>query len=1086
MYYSIFNFIILFISKLSTQIELTLPIPLSEFNEPLTLLRSSEKTLFIASENAALLLNVETSISSNFNSFLSILNSEIDVISSSHPLLFIDRESPYYAYYSKNTFAFTCNSFSSSGGISPTNSVFFIKRYNATKIAFTYFYVFSTNMRISYGRIDCTKDDTIENNQVVQSSTYYLSLLIPYDNKNISIFVIDTNNNPMMTFSSDEFDSYVSIDHTYLQLGITYADSVALEDGGFIYCYNATALDPKINCLKLFFNSEGKLEKEMGPSSPLECPSNRDSYFFMYYLGNNRAIIGCGIEELIINIVNKDLTPLNEYITIADMTTYSNIIFTVVDINKLFVGGTRISQDSENNTLYKGGVLTFAIEGETFSSIEQIENLNNHYALYYVSALGAYKQCYTHCLSCTTKNGSHHCLICDNINGYYQKKDDIITCVERSSTFDRYMFDANEKAFLYCEKVWYKDDTNTNICADICPEGLYADREQNYLCVSDCSSSFLKNNQTRECVSYCSWKSTVIDSQTYCVDVCEGSYPYEIGRVCVSECPVDYPYVNEGMCVDMCPEGKIIKDNVCIYPIVLTEAEDIFIEVGKEEVYNYIHIEDYIEEGKNLIGDGFVIQIYPLNNPIENNTISTIDLGDCEQALRRENNINDNDTLLISKIDVISETALTPLVDYSIYDSGGRHLDMSVCLNSDILISYPILNTGAIEYEKAYELSSLGYDLYNPEDPFYNDKCTPFANNSVDVPLKDRREEFYIEVPFCGSNCRYEGINYTTNKVNCNCSVNEAETNQIMKFSSFREELFEQTNLLLFPCYRQITIENIRKNIGFYFSVTIFIMQATSAIYFFFFGMNHIYLKFKILIDKLNYDATSQIPTQEIDIDNCAFKDAQSKEERNIIYYFFFLFIKHFDIINILCYPGEFDVLSISFSCFLFSLASDYFMNALLFSDDVISQRYHNEGKLNLLTEYALSILSNIVSNVICIIAVKLTSFSQILELFALEHFNEKVYINKLNMILRGIKRNVILFFVFEFAMMGGYFYFLTIFCAVYKGSQWNWFTNGITSNVISIITTFCISILISVLRYIGLKCNIERVYYLLKNDFNI
>ena len=388
MYYSIFNFIILFISKLSTQIELTLPIPLSEFNEPLTLLRSSEKTLFIASENAALLLNVETSISSNFNSFLSILNSEIDVISSSHPLLFIDRESPYYAYYSKNTFAFTCNSFSSSGGISPTNSVFFIKRYNATKIAFTYFYVFSTNMRISYGRIDCTKDDTIENNQVVQSSTYYLSLLIPYDNKNISIFVIDTNNNPMMTFSSDEFDSYVSIDHTYLQLGITYADSVALEDGGFIYCYNATALDPKINCLKLFFNSEGKLEKEMGPSSPLECPSNRDSYFFMYYLGNNRVIIGCGIEELIINIVNKDLTPLNEYITIADMTTYSNIIFTVVDINKLFVGGTRISQDSENNTLYKGGVLTFAIEGETFSSIEQIENLNNHYALYYVSALG--------------------------------------------------------------------------------------------------------------------------------------------------------------------------------------------------------------------------------------------------------------------------------------------------------------------------------------------------------------------------------------------------------------------------------------------------------------------------------------------------------------------------------------------------------------------------------------------------------------------------------------------------------------------------------------------------------------------------
>ena len=839
MYYSIFNFIILFISKLSTQIELTLPIPLSENNALLTLLRSSENTLFFASEVAAILFNLETSMPTNFNSFLPILNTEIDIISSSHPILFINSEETYYAYYSKQSNVFHCNTFSSSSlGYSPTNSVFFIKKYNATKIAFTYLYNLSSQMRVYYGRLDCTKGDSIQNNQIVGLSTNYLSLLIPYDNKNISIFVIDGSCSKIMTFSSDEFDSYVSINHTYLDQGITYANGVALEDGGFIYCYNATALDPNIYCMKLAFNSEGKLQKEKGPSPFLSCPPNRDSYFFMYYLGNNRAVIGCGIDELLINIIDKDLFPLNEYITISDTATYFNVMFTVYDINKIFVGGTLISLDSENNTFYKGGVLTFAIEGETFSSIEQIENLNNHYALYYVSALGTYKNCVTHCLSCISKNGSPHCLICDNYNGYYQKKDDIITCVERSSIFDRYMFDESEKAFLYCEKVWYKDDTNTNICADICPEGLYADREQNYLCVSACPSSIpLKNNKTRECVPYCTSKSTVIDTQTYCVDECEGSYPYEIGGECISECPVDYPYVNEGQCVDICPEGKIIKDNVCIYPIVITEAEDIFIEVDKEEVFDYVNVEDFIAEGKNLIGNGFVMQIYPLNNSIENNTISSIDLGDCEQALRRENNINDDDTLLISKIDVLSETALTPLVDYAVYDSVGRPLDMSVCLNSDIRISYPILNTATIQFGRAYELSSLGYDLYNPEDPFYNDKCAPFANSSVDVPLKDRREEFYIEVPFCGSNCRYEGINYTTSKVNCNCSVDEREVKQKMKFSSFGEELFDQTNLHLFPCYNQITIDNIMKQYRFLFQCGDFYHAG---------NFGHIFLFFRI------------------------------------------------------------------------------------------------------------------------------------------------------------------------------------------------------------------------------------------------
>ena len=61
--------------------------------------------------------------------------------------------------------------------------------------------------------------------------------------------------------------------------------------------------------------------------------------------------------------------------------------------------------------------------------------------------------------------------------------------------------------------------------------------------------------------------------------------------------------------------------------------------------------------------------------------------------------------------------------------------------------------------------------------------------------------------------------------------------------------------------------------------------------------------------------------------------------------------------------------------------------------------------------------------------------------------------------------------------MMGMYFYFMMIFCAVYKGSQLNWFTNGLTSNLLSLLTTLGISVLISILRYIGLYCNSERIY---------
>ena len=46
-----------------------------------------------------------------------------------------------------------------------------------------------------------------------------------------------------------------------------------------------------------------------------------------------------------------------------------------------------------------------------------------------------------------------------------------------------------------------------------------------------------------------------------------------------------------------------------------------------------------------------------------------------------------------------------------------------------------------------------------------NDKCSPFSDGTVDVALKDRRKDYYINVTFCGDECSYGGINYTSGKV---------------------------------------------------------------------------------------------------------------------------------------------------------------------------------------------------------------------------------------------------------------------------------------------------------------------------------
>ena len=47
--------------------------------------------------------------------------------------------------------------------------------------------------------------------------------------------------------------------------------------------------------------------------------------------------------------------------------------------------------------------------------------------------------------------------------------------------------------------------------------------------------------------------------------------------------------------------------------------------------------------------------------------MSTIDLGKCEELLRWENNLTNNETLYIRKIDAILEGKKTPKVEYEVY-----------------------------------------------------------------------------------------------------------------------------------------------------------------------------------------------------------------------------------------------------------------------------------------------------------------------------------------------------------------------------------------------------------------------------------
>ena len=227
------------------------------------------------------------------------------------------------------------------------------------------------------------------------------------------------------------------------------------------------------------------------------------------------------------------------------------------------------------------------------------------------------------------------------------------------------------------------------------------------------------------------------------------------------------------------------------------------------------------------------------------------------------------------------------------------------------------------------------------------------------------------------------------------------------------------------------------------------------------------------IIAKLN----SNIIEREPNVDNAVFSIAIEQERRNVFLLFFSFLIKQIDIINIFFFQGDFEVIPISICSYLLSVVADFTMNALLFSDDVISAKYHNNGKVNQMTSLILSMLSNLLGYIFGVCINKLTNYSPSLELFSKEAKNISYYIIKFKKLIKIIKIKLTIFFVLDIIFMIAFVYFLSSFCSVYHGSQWNWFINGITGIGISLIITCIIAFVITMLRYLGLCCKSEQMY---------
>ena len=425
----------------------------------------------------------------------------------------------------------------------------------------------------------------------------------------------------------------------------------------------------------------------------------------------------------------------------------------------------------------------------------------------------------------------------------------------------------------------YNISNNLNNSDIICyesPKGYYLDENDwaYKLCYNSCKTCIMNGNET----------------QHNCIE-CNDDYKYEINLSNFKNCYNDNPYniitdtilnsIAHTIIITYSDEKIHIKNRT---KLIKTNIETIFNELNLTEINNGM-------DKKIIEKDLVIILTSTLNQRInEDQNNFSMNLGECENILKKNYNISNNDSLYI--LQIISEEIgmKIPKIEYEVYyplynTNNLTKLNLTCCKDTKIEVSIAVKINDTL-------------DKYNSSSNYYNDICSKTTSESgTDISLKDRRNEFVDNnMSLCEENCDLIGYNKTTTKAKCSCDTKlNIPENYDIKFNKkdFFKNFIDVNNFMninIMKCYKTVLkIKSLIKNYGFFF---IFFIVFFYFITVFIFCLSS-YIKLKKDINKiflslknnetLKIDKTIQKPIKKLKKKKKRKKKVDSKEIKNEI-----------------------------------------------------------------------------------------------------------------------------------------------------------------------------------------------------------
>ena len=229
-------------------------------------------------------------------------------------------------------------------------------------------------------------------------------------------------------------------------------------------------------------------------------------------------------------------------------------------------------------------------------------------------------------------------------------------------------------------------------------------------------------------------------------------------------------------------------------------------------------------------------------------------------------------------------------------------------------------------------------------------------------------------------------------------------------------------------------------------------------------------------------------------LNNYTFEEAIKYDHRAICEIFFIYLISKQAIFHAFFFKSPLQLFSLRLCLLFFIFSSDLALNAFFYFNDNISKKYHNAKNLLLFTfnnNLTVILLSTFIGFVLLTLFIKLTNCTNAMrEVFQNEEekmkkdkkykvTNErKIEIkNEIEKIFKNYKIKIIVFIILELLFMIFFWYFVIIFCHVYKSTQTSWILDSFLTILSRIIIDCLICLGFAKLYRIGVESNIHCIY---------